>query len=262
MGEHGGRYFHLPHFLHQTVDAVYCLDHRGHGRSDGLRGHIERFDQFPSDTAHAIRRLDEQLKKRFGKSEIHVFAHSLGGLIGLRMLFLNPGLPIASATMASPLLGLKAKVPFVKKYAAPILSKVWGSIQLDTTLDPNTLSRDPEVIRAYQADRLVHPKMTPRFYTEMNSAMRDTLRRESGLTHPVMMMVPLNDGLVNSEVALRFCRNLKHRDKRLKTYPGFHHETQNEVGKEQVFEDLATWISEHPQVSMAATRVKDEADSE
>src|SRR5271155_2712257 len=40
IGEHGGRYLHFPHYLADTVDVVFCPDHRGHGRSEGLRGHV------------------------------------------------------------------------------------------------------------------------------------------------------------------------------------------------------------------------------
>src|SRR5262249_38513348 len=59
-GEHGGRYLHLPHFLKQTYDSFYCLDLRGHGRSEGLRGHVERFDHYVADVALTIRRLEER----------------------------------------------------------------------------------------------------------------------------------------------------------------------------------------------------------
>ena len=49
LGEHGGRYLHAPHYLKDTVGAVYCIDQRGHGRSEGIRGHCDRFTQFTDD---------------------------------------------------------------------------------------------------------------------------------------------------------------------------------------------------------------------
>ncbi len=245
MGEHGGRYLHAPHFLQSKVDGVYCVDHRGHGRSEGIRGHVEKFDELAEDGALLVRRLNEQLLKKFGKSEIHLFGHSLGGHIALRMLFLTPDLPLCSATVSAPFLGIKARVPTVKKLAAIGLSRVWGSLQLDTELDVNTLSHDPEVIDAYLHDRLVHSKMTPRFFTEMLAAMDDTLSRETGIELPLQMAVPLQDGLVDAEKSLRFFRQLKHRDKQLKTYPTFFHEPVNEIGKEQVFDDIGSWIEAH-----------------
>ncbi|MEO5970888.1 MAG: lysophospholipase [Bdellovibrionia bacterium] len=244
LGEHGGRYLHVPHYVKSAVDAVLCLDHRGHGRSEGLRGHVDQFDLYADDVALAISRLDEQVRKRFGNAEIHLLGHSMGGLIALRTLFKHH-LPIASATVSAPLLGIRVHTPLVKKYLGIALSRIWGSLHMATELDASTLSHDQDVVKAYLADRLVHNKITPRFFTELQNAMSDTLRRESGLNYPVQMMTPLQDQIVDSDAALQFFRALKLRDKLLKTYPDFFHEPLNEIGKEQVFEDLVSWIKNH-----------------
>lgn len=245
LGEHGGRYLHFPHYLQGAVAAVACLDLRGHGRSEGLRGHVERFDLFAEDVAVAIRRLRAQLEKRFGKSEIHLFGHSMGGLVSLRTLLTQSDLRLQSASICSPLLGIRVEVPWIKKTAGVLLSRVWGSIQMSNELDPKLVSHDPEVVQAYVADRLVHNKVTPRYFTELTWAMDDTLSKESGIACPVQFHVALDDQIVDPDAGLTFFRNLKHRDKDIKTYPGFFHEVFNEIGKERAFEDLRAWIIRH-----------------
>lgn len=245
LGEHGGRYLHVPHFVRSAVGAVYCLDHRGHGRSEGLRGHIERFDLFADDVAYTVKRLEEQLLKRFGKAEIHLLAHSLGGHVALRTLFLHPDLPLHSATVTSPFLGIKAKVPAVKKFAGLALARVWGSLQLSTGLDAALVSRDPEVVHAYRTDRLVHDKMTPRFFVLNQAAMDDTLSRDSGIRVPLQMIVSMGDGIVDEQKSLRFFKNLQHRDKQLKAVPDLYHEPLNEPEKDRVFADVTAWIESH-----------------
>jgi lysophospholipase len=154
LGEHGGRYLHFPHYLRSEVGAIFCMDHRGHGRSEGLRGHVERFDQYCNDVALAIARVEEQIRRRFGRAEVHVLGHSMGGLITLRTLLLHPGLPIASVSVSAPLLGIRARVPLFKKFAGQMLSKVWGSLHMTTELDASLLSHDPGVAQAYLGDRL------------------------------------------------------------------------------------------------------------
>ena len=114
-----------------------------------------------------------------------------------------------------------------------------------TELDASKLSHDQDVVKAYLSDRLVHNKVTPRFFTELQATMADTLKRESGLNCPIQMMIPLQDHIVDPDAALQFFRALKLRDKLLKTYPDFFHESLNEIGKEQVFEDLVVWIKNH-----------------
>lgn len=84
--------------------------------------------------------------------------------------------------------------------------------------------------------------MTPRFYEEMKAAMADTLSRRSGIPVPILFLVPLEDQIVDSQITLEYYRELKHRDKLLKTYPGFYHEPMNDVGREQVFQDIAEFI--------------------
>lgn len=246
LGEHGGRYLHVPHYVQSAVDAVYCLDHRGHGRSEGLRGHVERFELYADDAALAISRLDSSLRKRFGHSEIHVLGHSMGGLIALRTLFKHAQLPIHSVTISAPLLGVRVPVPYLKKLSAYALSRIWGSLQMATDLDARLVSHDLDVVEAYQSDRLVHKKVTPRFFTELQGVLADTVKRTDGFSYPLQMLLPLQDQIVDPDTALEFFRALKVADKSLKTYPDFYHEPFNEIGKEQVFEDLITWIKNHP----------------
>ncbi|MCM2323047.1 MAG: lysophospholipase [Oligoflexia bacterium] len=240
LGEHGGRYLHLPHFLAGAVDAVFCVDHRGHGRSEGLRGHVDRFDSYCDDLGLAIRRVAERYGS--GGAEIHVLGHSLGGLIALRTLLNEPELPVRSLILSAPLLGIRVEVPFVKKMAAVTLSKLWGSLQLLNELEPGDLTHDPAVSEAYVADRLVHKKITPRLFSEMVATIDKTRKKDSGLAQPLLLLIPAEDRITDAAAATAFFHGLKHEDKQLKTYPGFFHEALNEVGKEKVFQDLSAWI--------------------
>jgi alpha-beta hydrolase superfamily lysophospholipase len=245
LGEHGGRYLHLPHYLKETFGAIYCYDQRGHGRSEGLRGHCDNFDQFTNDLSEYVARVSEKHASRFGKAEVHVLGHSFGGLVAIRTHFLNATLPVKSVLASAPLLGVKVEIPAIKKIAARSLSKLWGSLQLANEIDPGTVSRDPAVVEDYKKHRLVQNKATPKFYTEMTAAMADTVQRDSGFPYPICMMVPIQDKIVDSDAERRFYNNLKVRDKQLHQYPAFFHEIMNEPGKEKVFEDISTWTLAH-----------------
>ncbi|MGE0614711.1 MAG: alpha/beta fold hydrolase [Bacteriovoracia bacterium] len=258
QGEHFGRYLHFPHFLDarlgETLGSIHGFDLRGHGRSGGGRGHVEDFDHYVADAAIVARLLVERLEKKFGQVRLHLLGHSMGGLTALRLLMFNPDLPIKSATISSPLLGLKVKVPLPKLVAAKVLAKVWGSIQMPTGLDVTKIGHDPCVQEAYAKDRLVHDKATPRFFMQMQAALRDMFAGEKEIRVPIQFLVSMDDEIVDPNATIDFFQKLKAKTKELKTYPGFRHEPFNEgagvtgakvpegVDKARAFDDLAGWI--------------------
>lgn len=245
MGDHGGRYVHAAHYLQNEIDILYCLDQRGHGRSEGLRGHIEHFDSLADDLALAIRRLEESLRREFGSAKVHALGHSMGGHVMLRALLNHPEMPLESASVSAPFLAIKQPVPIAKKLGARVLNHIWGQLQLETGLSLDWLSRDPAVVESYRTDRLNHDKMTPRFYSQMSEAWKDTLSRHDGIRVPLQFLVPMADLIVDPETTLRYYEALNHPDKRLRKFEEFYHEPLNEPGKERVFADIGEWIRTH-----------------
>lgn len=238
LGEHGGRYRHLPHHLHKTFDHIVCMDHRGHGRSQGLRGHVEHFDDYVKDVTQAVALLE---RDALAGRELHLLGHSMGGHIALRTLLKHPELGIQSANICAPLLGIRVRIPWLKKQAGLLLARVWGDLHMSNEIDPRNLSHDLEVVRNYEQDRLVHNRVTPRFFVELNAAMADTLTHVEGYRVPVQFLVPLEDEIVDPDVTQDYFSRIQVGQKQLKTYPGFFHEALNEIGKEKVFQDIATW---------------------
>jgi alpha-beta hydrolase superfamily lysophospholipase len=241
-GEHGGRYLHLPHYLKDTYDSFYCLDLRGHGRSEGLRGHVDRYDEYAEDVGVGIRHVYERFRNHPGGFEIDLLGHSMGGLVVLRVAHLLPDLPVTNLLVSAPLLGIAVQVSAAKIAAARLFSKVWGTLHMTNEIDARLLSRDPEVAIAYRADRLVSSKGTPRWYTELLGAMDDTMSRHDGIQWPMLLMVPLEDRIVDKQRSLTYFEGLKHPNKTLITYPGYYHEIFNDIGKEKVFQDLSNWV--------------------
>jgi alpha-beta hydrolase superfamily lysophospholipase len=49
-GEHSGRYLNPVNYLVPRGYTFYAYDLRGHGKSRGQRGHVNRFDEYLIDT--------------------------------------------------------------------------------------------------------------------------------------------------------------------------------------------------------------------
>ena len=78
--EHIGRYKHLVSYLTKENLAVYGNDHRGHGKSEGIRNHIMSFDDYVED----LYTLSKIIKKNHKESPLFLVGHSMGSLVAQR----------------------------------------------------------------------------------------------------------------------------------------------------------------------------------
>lgn len=240
LGEHGGRYKHIPAFLGKDFEKFYAMDQRGHGRSSGLRGYTPTFDVLVED----IKRVVAEVQNREKGRRLFLMAHSFGGLVALRMLLKERTVPFEAAIISAPLLGIALRVPPWKKFFGEVIGRVLSRVQLRNEVNPSCLSHDPKVVEAYVKDRLVHHKITPKLYLEMTRTM-DWVNAQTGpLACPALFLIPGRDAVVDSKVTLQFFRNLKYRDKELREYPEMFHEVFNETDKEKVFADVGTWLKQ------------------
>ncbi|HYX35905.1 MAG TPA: alpha/beta hydrolase [Oligoflexus sp.] len=244
QGEHSGRYIHWAHYLKNEVGSIYLIDHRGHGQSTGIRGHVDKFDCYADDAAAAVRRYHNYLMEKYGKAEIHVVGHSMGGLIALRAALLY-NMPIRSLTVSAPMIELGFPVGRVKEFAAGLLNKLVPYLPLPSEPLGDLISRDPAVVEHYKSDSLNHGLASPGFYFSYLAAKNDTLRRAKEFRVPLLVLLPMADQVINPEGTEELYRALQAPEKKIIRYPGLYHEVFNEPEKDRVFADLKAWLRAH-----------------
>jgi hypothetical protein len=77
MGEYCARYESVARALNAAGFIVYALDHQGHGRSEGDRLHVKKFEDYIEDVMLVVK-----LAKRENPliaSKTFMIAHSMGG---------------------------------------------------------------------------------------------------------------------------------------------------------------------------------------
>lgn len=236
LGEHGGRYDHLAQFLNRAGWTVHALDLRGHGISEGKRGHAPSYDQILEDISLFLGKA----AGRFAGTGLFLYGHSMGGGLALNYA-LRKSSALAGIVATGPLLETAFPPPAVKLVLARVLSRLWPSLALPSSLDTAAISRDAAVISAYLNDPLVHDRLSVRMGLEILAAGRWAMDKAAGLNLPCLIMHGDADRLCLSRASELFSQRAGG-ECSLKIWPGLYHELHNEPEKEEVFAWLLNWL--------------------
>lgn len=239
--EHRGRYAAVVQQLRARGIECHLFDLRGHGESDGERGHVARFSDYVDD----LDRVVKVIRERGGNTPLLIMAHSLGGLIALSYVRAHPAIFNALA-VSSPFLGPAFAVPVAREILARGVSVVAPTLKFDSGLDPAWVSRDPEAVAAYSADPHVFNTTTPRWYTEVTAAQRELLAHAEEIKTPALFLVAGSDRIADHKLAHDLFTRLgtPAAEKELHSYPDLYHEVFNELpaARAEVMNDLMQWL--------------------
>lgn len=237
--DHSGRYGHVAELLVEAGMAVAAIDLRGHGKSDGRRGYVRRFDDYLND---AIALIDAARATAPGKP-LFLLGHSMGGLVALQTA-IHREPKIRGLIVSSPFLGVAMKVPAIKEALGRVMSLVCPILSLPSGIDPYNLSHDRAVGNAYAADPLVFKTANARWYTEALGAAEETLLRAGRIQGPCLVMQAGQDRLADPKKSRPLFEALGSLDKRHIVYPEMFHEIFNETDKQVPLGELRDWIAE------------------
>jgi len=231
--EHMGRYPHVFKALNDAGYSVSGLDLRGHGKSGGKRGHVQRWERYSEDFRVAAQSIG---------GSMYLLGHSMGGLVVLETLRsgLN-GVDVQGVLVSNPLLGLAFKPPRVKTAFAKLLSAAAPGLLLGNELNADHLSHDQEMNAAYLADPLVSRKLSPRWFTEMNGAVDRVKESVGDFKHPFLLMQGTADPITSAPTATEFYEAYTG-PKTLQAHEGLYHEIFNETERAKVLSDMVGWL--------------------
>jgi len=235
-GEHSGRYAHVGARLAGSGYAVHALDHRGHGRSAGRPMYIDNMGDVVADLGTFIRSV---LARHPGQPLV-LLGHSMGGLIALAYAIAGQD-DIDALVLSGPLAALAAASP-VQRLVAQALSTIAPRLGL-LAVDPNLVSRDPDVVRAYIEDPLVfHGKLPARTIAQLAATVSRFPTETPAVTVPLLVMLGSADRLVPPAGGRMVHERASSADKTLLVYDGLYHEILNEPEKDRVMDDLVGWL--------------------
>ena len=114
-------------------------------------------------------------------------------------------------------------------------------MSLPNGLEVEAISRDPEVVRRYLQDPLVHNRLSARLGTDLLRQGRWALDRAADFSLPLLLLHGSADRLTSARASRDFAARMG-AGCTLKIWDGFFHELHNEPEKELVFNYVTEWL--------------------
>ena len=236
LGEHIGRYDHMAGFYNANDIAVLGFDHRGHGRTEGKKGHSPGFELMMDDV-HA---LIEQAAEKYPGVPLFLYGHSMGACIALNYTLKRK--PEIKAVIASaPPIILENQPSAALVILGKLMRNIFPSFIQSNGLDPNFMSRDAEVVTRYVNDPLVHDKISASLGIDLLEGGEWLNAYEGTSPLPMLLMHGGEDQITSPASTEKFAQKMG-RTTTFKKWEGLYHEIHNEKEQQQVFDFTLSWI--------------------
>jgi alpha-beta hydrolase superfamily lysophospholipase len=242
LGEHIGRYDAVAQRLNAEGFSVAGYDQRGHGRSHGARGRIASADALLRDLSLVI---DAARAARPGP--LVLLGHSMGGSVAARY--------VAEGTLAQPAAWHRAVDALVlsspaldpgmgafQKLLLAVLGPLAPNLGVGNGLQPQWVSRDAAVVRAYVDDPLVHDRVAPRMVRFIVDAGAFVQAQAAAWRVPTLLMWAGADRCVAPAGSAAFAAAAPAALLTAREFPGLAHEIFNEPEREEVLQALCAWL--------------------
>lgn len=235
VNSHSGQYFWVAEQFVASGLAVYALDLRGRGKSDGERFYVENVADYVSDVAAVVKLA----KSREPGLPVFLLGHSAGGVVS----------SVYTLEHQAELAGFICE-SFAFQIPAPdfVLAVLKGLSHLAPhahvlRLKNEDFSRDPEVVRSMNDDPLIANEVQPTQTVAALVRADERLKKEFPLvTLPVLILHGTADKATKPSGSQLFFDTAGSTDKTLKLYDGHFHDLLNDFDKEMVMADIKAWI--------------------
>ncbi len=249
--EYSDKYHRLADMLAAWPYNLIIYDHYGQGRSDGIRAHADDFDK---QHACDMKAIIHQLASK--KLPVAVMAHSMGGLVAVRMAQIYPD-AAKVYVLGSPMLGLLTG-DMTDDQVRQLAEAMCGTGKCEdpsgepaerVSCEENTVTHDCDFYDAFKDDEVTHIGRPTFGWLRAFYEAQDKIAEEMGvLGRPFLVMQAGDEQVVDTDAQTKFCEQLDKVSRggcELKVWPEAYHELFNEVEREKVVEYAMDFIETH-----------------
>lgn len=236
MGEHINRYNHFAEDIVKAGYAIIGFDQRGHGKSKGQRGHSPSYE-------HLLYSVDDLLNKAeefFPETPRFLMGHSMGGNLVINYA-LDREPKIKGVIASSPLLRLAFDPPAWKTTLGNLVKNIFPSLPQFSNLDAKTISRIPEEVKKYEADKLVHDSITPGMYFGFMEKGEYAMQHAAEFPLPLLIYHGTGDQLTSHVASKEFAEKVGAKAQ-LQLFEGGYHETHHDHDRDKAISMICDWL--------------------
>ncbi len=238
LGEHSLKYLPLAEKFYRAGIAAFLYDQRGHGYSQGKKGHVDRFDDYLED----LKLFTEIVKAESLSEDVYLIGNSMGGLISI-IFAIKYADRIKGIIASSPELRLKNPPGGIEAALLGPLAFLFPSVTTSNRVPFEDLTHDAAMIEEQKADKVSLRMISFRLFVEMTRAMKYTFDNASLLKTPALFLHGAADRVTDPQATKEFFEKIGAADKKLKLYEGLYHELLREMKREEVMDYILDWVS-------------------
>jgi len=236
MYEHSGRYEHVVAAANARGYNMVAYDLRGHGKSDGQRGHTPSYERLMIDLDFVLRKA----KELYPHLPIILYGHSFGGNQVLNYIIRRKH-DILCTVATGPWIRLAFEPPRFKVALAKMMHNFFPAYTEKANIDTTAISRDIEEVKKYTSDPLVHDMISARMYLQAFEAGNYIMERYDLFTIPVLLMHGDQDKLTSHQASIDLSQ-MKKSQFTMRIWNGLFHEIHNEPEQKEVIQFMLDWL--------------------
>ncbi|WEK47814.1 MAG: lysophospholipase [Candidatus Andeanibacterium colombiense] len=238
FNSHSGQYIPVAEQFSKAGFAVFALDMRGRGKSEGKRFFVNDVKEHTGDLHHMILLA----KADYPELPVFLLGHSAGGVVSATYVLEHQD---ELAGFVCEDFAFKIPAPDFALAAIKFLGRIFPNLPI-LKLKMQDFTRDPEAVARLLADPLTKNETQPATTVAALARADDHLKVSFGqITLPLLILHGTADKATMYQGSQFFLDHASSADKTLKLYEGHYHDLLADIGKEQVLADILGWIDAH-----------------
>lgn len=246
LGGHGEYYSELAKDLAASGTIVVAPDLRGHGRSEGVRGDIDRFDRYIMD----IDTVYDWIRTKWPDKALFMLGESMGASIAVQYivseLYRSHQKSLTGFVLISPVFSSAIRPSFVE-----IIRFVHSLLFMPTyptiavTGREELGCRDLDFNARLRADPLFVRLVSARFLVKLILWLRQSRRKAVQFHLPILVLLGGTDKIADRKDTSTFLRKVPVREQRIVTFPRAYHCLLRDPDTPNVVRVLNEWLISH-----------------